>query len=217
MLNRNSSLTTVLVILLGGVIAFVSAKYLTGNLLSLKSPPDQAAGFDFNLILNSENLKVGPKIGEQVRLDMLKNRDGRSLAHTIADGPAVIVYIDSGCPLCKESADSMRDIRGRLAAASVQYYLVSFGTSDNPADFFKFADSLGTGAPACLWSAPEAAPPKELSEMLIPSHLLIDRNGMIIKKWPGSSASESTRRRMANQIVKDTLYELPQFDSIRQK
>jgi hypothetical protein len=194
----------VVVILLCGVVAFVSAKYLTSKLLSLKSPTDQSEGFDFN-ILNSGKPETGPKVGERIDLDRLKGPGGKSLADTIGERPAVIVAVDPLCGMCRESADEMRDIRTRVAPSGVQYYLVAFSTPTTPSDFFKFADSLNTGAQACLWSTNEGEPPRQLSEMLVPSHFLIDRNGVVIKKWPGSSATESVRRRMANQIVTDTL------------
>jgi len=187
-----------------GVLAFASAKYLTAKLLNMKSAPNQSEGFDFNYIVNSANMETGPRIGERIDLENLKGPDGNSLAETI-DRPALIVAVNRGCGMCRTSADEMNEIQRRLKPAGVQYYTVSFGTSPTPAEFFKFADSLNRGAPAFLRSMNEGNPPKQLTAMLVPTHFLIDRNGVIISKWPGSSNVELVRHRMANQIVSDTL------------
>ena len=37
-----------------------------------------------------------------------------------------------------------------------------------------------------------------------PSHLLLDRNGTVIRVWPGSYADKAVRDRMARQILADT-------------
>lgn len=184
MSSDNSLLKSAAVILVCGIVAFVSAKYFTAEMLSLKLQPDQSEGFDFNLILNSEHGKSGPIVGEQIDLKKLRGADGESLADIIGEHPAVIVSVDSRCPMCAESAESMRDIRTRVAPYGVQYYVVAFGTSSTPSDFFEFAHSLNTGASAYVWSTNEGEPPKQFGEMLVPSHFLIDRNGIIIKKWP---------------------------------
>ena len=210
MLTDNSSRSrTALLLLLCGVLAFASAKYFTAKLLSLKSPPDQSEGFDFNYIVNNGKTETGPGIGERIDLENLKGPDGTSLANTIGEHPAVIVAVNPGCGMCRAAADEMSEIRRRLKPAGVEYYLVSFGTSPIPADFFKFADSLNTGAPAFLRSMNEGNPPKRFTAMLVPTHFLVDRSGVVISKWPGSSSAELVRQRMANQIVNDTVAHYP--------
>lgn len=44
--------------------------------------------------------------------------------------------------------------------------------------------------------------------MVIPSHILIDPTGIIVRKWPGTDRNKKVRFRMANQIAADTLEEL---------
>jgi hypothetical protein len=53
----------------------------------------------------------------------------------------------------------------------------------------------------------EAVPPQKLYSMVIPSHVLIDKNGVIVRKWPGTSNSE-VRYWMANEIIAETRSEL---------
>lgn len=41
--------------------------------------------------------------------------------------------------------------------------------------------------------------------MVVPSQLLVRRDGTILRTWPGTTKSKKTRFRMVNQIVADTL------------
>lgn len=97
---------------------------------------------------------------------------------------------------------------------SNRYCIVSFEPMPQSADFFKFADSLNTLAPAFLRSSAGSPPSPQLVTMLVPSHFLIDRGGVVIAKWPGSSNTETVRQRMANQIVSDTLKVLSASSSL---
>ena len=206
MLTGNSlRLRSAVLVLLCGFLAFVSAKYLTPKLLKVKSSPDQSEGFDFKPLLNNGNVGTGPAIGERIDLENLTGRDGKTLASTIGEYPAIIVAVSPECGMCKTAADEMSEIRRRIKTAGVEYYMVLFETYPSPVAFFKFADSLNPGAPAFLRSVSDVAPPERFTTMLVPLHFLVGRNGEVIKKWPGSSNAELVRQRMANQIVTETL------------
>jgi hypothetical protein len=204
-IGNSKRLKSGLLIIICGVLAFACAKYLTAKLLTVRSPAEQSQGFDFDYILNNTKVETGPFVGDRIDLENLKGPDGKSLAASIAEQPAVIVAVNSGCGMCRTSADEMSEIRKRLKPAGIEYYLVSFAPSANPADFFAFAYSLNTGAPAFSRSTGEGNPPKRFTDMLTPSHFLVGRSGLVISKWPGSSNAELVRHRMANQIVTDTL------------
>lgn len=206
-----SRLQTAVLVLVYGFLAFASATYLTPKLLKMKASPSQSEGFDFNLILDNENVGTGPAVGERIDLENLKGPDGKSLANTIDEYPAVIVAVSPGCAMCRISADEMTQIRTRLKTVGVEYYVVSFATSSNPIAFFEFADSLNTGAPAFVRSISEVTPPDRFTAMLVPSHFLVDSSGKVIKKWPGSNNAELIRQRMANQILTDTLNTLSEL------
>lgn len=207
MLTGNSSrLKSAVFVLLCGFLAFAAARYLTPTLLRMRSLPNRSEGFDFNYIVKNSTVETGPVLGERIDLENLKGPDGNSLANTIGEHAAVIVAVSPECGMCSKSADEMSEIRRRLEPAGVRYYMVSFEPAPLPADFFKFADSLNTGAPAFLRSINGGNPPApRLVTMLVPSHFLVDRGGVVIGKWPGSSNTELVRQRMANQIVTDTL------------
>lgn len=204
--RKSSQLKSAMLVLLCGFLAFASARYLTPKLSRLNS--SQSEGFDFKPLLNT-NVGTGPAIGERIDLENLRDPDDRSLANTIGEHPALIVAVSPGCPMCKTSADEMKEIRTRVQKVGIEYYVVSFATSPNPEAFFKFADSLNTGAPAFIRSMSEETPPERFTEILVPSHFLVDRSGKVMRKWPGSANAELIRQRMANQIVTDTLNTFP--------
>jgi len=208
--GKLSRLKSAVLVLVCGFLAFASAKYLTPKLLEMTSSHSQSEGFDFNVILSNGKVGTGPEIGERIDLENLTGPDGKSLANSIGLHPVVIVAVNPGCAMCRVSADKMSEIRTRLEPAGVEYYIVSFATSSNPIAFFKFADSLNLGAPAFLRSTGEVTLPERFTAMVVPSHFLIDRNGKVLKKWPGSNNAEAIRQRMANQIVTDTLNALSQ-------
>ncbi|MEK6282054.1 MAG: hypothetical protein AABN95_16995 [Acidobacteriota bacterium] len=100
----------------------------------------------------------------------------------------------------------MNTIRDRLAGAGINYYFVSFTFSKDRSKFFKYTDSLGINAPAFL--APTKSQIESLSMMVVPSHILVDRNGIILQKWPGTDSNKEVRDRMADQVLIDTFHTL---------
>lgn len=212
--SSSSRLKSAVLVLVCGLLAFAAARYLTTTLLRMKSLPNRSEGFDFNYIVKNSTVGTGPVIGERIDLENLKGSDDNSLANTIGEHAAVIVAVSPQCGMCSKSADEMSEIRQRLETAGVRYYLVSFEPASLPADFFKFADSLNTGAPAFLRViSGGSSPAPRLTTMLVPSHFLVDRSGVVVSKWPGSSNDELVRQKMANQIVADTLTALSALSS----
>jgi len=86
----------------------------------------------------------------------------------------------------------------------VPYVLVSATTKRPAEEFFDYAGSLGVDAPAFMWSSKEP-PPESLFTMVVPSHILVRRDGTILRTWPGTTKSQRVRFQMVNQIVADTL------------
>lgn len=169
---------------------------------SRRSSPHTVEGFDFTPVLKMKP-EGGPDIGERIDLTRLVSREGISLASTVTKGRAMIALLNPRCALCRTAAGTMRDIKERIKQYDVEYYIVSFNSSE-PASVFKYCDSLGLDAPVFVWSSKQGIPPELLSAMVTPSHILINDKGTIIDKWPGSNEDKALRERMANQIILDT-------------
>lgn len=106
-------------------------------------------GFDFTYGSTSENESwAGPKVGEQVDLERVKDRRGVSLSRLAEKELFVIVLIDPQCPAGAASSDQLQGVRDRIAQHGVPYYLVSVTSSVPAHEFFAYADSLNLATSA---------------------------------------------------------------------
>lgn len=131
-----------------------------------------------------------------------------TLAGLAGNNLVMVVLVDPECGACKAASDEMRDVRNRIALAGIKYYPASVTARQSPSQFLEYTQSLGIGGPAFLWQEQDEAASASLFGMVLPSHLLLDNSGVIVRKWPGTDQSPQIRRRMANQIVADSIEEL---------
>jgi peroxiredoxin len=172
---------------------------------SLRDKPPLPGVEGYNFTVNENESWSGPKIGERIDLARLKDRNGVSLAEWIQGRVAILAFVDPRCGICEYAYDQMRFVNKNAKRAGVGYYTVSVTASTatpdlkalTPSEFFQYTDSISVGAPAFLWDAADERPPDKLYSMSVPSHVLIDRNGTIIRKWLGTDQQESVRKRMA--------------------
>ena len=172
---------------------------------------DTNEGFDFSSSTDKNNPSAGPQAGTRINLARLKMRNGEPLANVLHTPLIMLVTVDPECGACKVASDEMHDVQNRVQPLGIEYYPVSvtasITSSKSSAEYFNYTDSFGFGTPGFLWANDEERPPEALFTMVVPSHLLLDRNGLIVRKWPGTDRSERLRRSMANQIVADTVAE----------
>ena len=228
-MSINSSLRSkpaiVLIIVCG--VSFIAAAFLAKAFVPPKQKsqqPSQAAkrtnilfreGFDFNRIRSEENEWRGPIFGERIDLAQLRGADNVTRPDIRNTQLLMIVVVSPECGLCKVATDETRYVRDQIKPLGIPYYVVSFVPSDNPTGFFEYCDSLRLGVPEFLWTKEQ--PLTSLSTMVIPSHLLLDRNGVIVRTWPGSNDDKTFRVRMGNQIVADTNVITDTLETLSQK
>jgi hypothetical protein len=165
-------------------------------------------GFDFGFASDEKLSWVGPRAGYRIDLARLKTQDGATLASMTGNKMVMLVLVDPNCGACKAATDEMHDVRNRIARSGIKYYPASVTTLQSPSEFSDYTRSLGIRAPALLWQRLDGAPAESLFTMVLPSHLLLDPNGVIVRKWPGTDQSANVREKMANQIVVDTIAEV---------
>jgi hypothetical protein len=147
----------------------------------------------------------GPKVGEHLDLQRFKGPDGKKIIDAVEGEVFMLATIDPDCGASWVARDELQDVSTHIAEAKIPYVLVSATTTRPPDDFYKYASSLGVDAPSFMWSFKEAAPPESLLMMVVPSHILVRRDGTILRTWPGTKQSKHVRFQMVNQIVADTL------------
>lgn len=167
-------------------------------------------GYDFNSSLDESGPGAGPKLGEKIDVTGLKTSTGLRFSSIANQQLMMLVTVDPNCGACKAASDEIHDVQRRIKQSGIPYYLVSFTSSNPPTEFFRYTDSFHIDALSFLWDMNEKKPPESLHTMVLPSHILIDSNGLVIRKWVGTDIHKPIRRRMANQIVADMLAELSQ-------
>lgn len=209
-INKTACLRNVIRILAFTAVAIILLilPAACSNLPKKDSDLATTEGYDFSYSLDETQPGAGPKVGEKVDVSELKTNTGIRFS-SIADHKLImLVTVDPNCGACKTASDEIRDVQRRIKQFGIPYYLVSF-TSPNPrSEFFQYTDSLRTNTLAFLWDMSEKKPPESLHTMVLPSHILVDSNGVVIRKWLGTDVHKPVRRRMANQIVADAFTEL---------
>ena len=206
---------------IGGVLLCLAVAAMTAVLVSRfpaqirRLQPRAEGGFDFRPMLEDNNIAWGPRIGERIDLMNLRAHNGSPLANFIRSDLIMLATIDPECGASRAASDQMRYVSEQMNGAGIQYVLASFTSTISATNFFRFADSLELTTPAYLWDRSESIPPPTLFYMVIPSHILVDRNGIVVRKWPGTNNERPTRERMANQIVSDALVEFRARAAIR--
>jgi hypothetical protein len=190
----------------GLLIAFVLAGIMTKAYKRRGAPPVSGfllkQGFDFRALRTAA--WKGPAIGEKIDLKMLKAADGSGIASLVGKQPVLLVSINPACAMCSVARDEMSFIWQKLVPAGVQYYPVCFSPIDSDKNFYEYAKSLGFPAPAFEWQG-SVTPASSILDMTVPSHLLVDQQGTVLQVWPGSYGEKEVRKRMASQIIDDTL------------
>jgi hypothetical protein len=122
----------------------------------------------------------GPKADERLDLQRFTGRDGRKITDAVDGEIFMLATVDPDCGASWVARDELHDVSRLLAEADVPYVFVSATTKLPPDDFFNYAGSLGVDAPAFMWSSKEP-PPELLFTMVVPSHILVRRDGTILR------------------------------------
>jgi len=190
------------------IVAVTAISYVSSKRTLWPNQSSSVATREFNHPEDADESWIGPPIGERIELVHLKDERGKSLSEVIGDGFSMLVLVDPGCAAPVAASNQLARVHDAIKQIGVQHYVVSITASVPSSDFFAYAHSMASDSPAFVWVSKEAVPAQKLYSMVIPSHLLIDKNGVIVRKWPGTSNFEEVRYRMANEIIADTRSEL---------
>ncbi len=162
-------------------------------------------GYDYDELINAGYDWTGPKIGEKIQLNYLKNGDGISLPQKLTHSKTLISVVDPECFACQAASDQMKYINEKLANSDVNYAVVSFSQKMTNKKLSEYVESLELDADSFLWTDKNENILSSINSMVLPSHILIDAEGNVITTYPGTDKEKSIRDRMANQIIKEIL------------
>jgi peroxiredoxin len=172
-----------------------------------------SGGFDYTSRLNDKEYDWrGPEIGEKIAVQFYKDKVGNSLLDSINSDIVVLATVDENCRFSRLSMDQMEYIQTTAKSNGIDYLLVSFNLKISPTEFFDFAQSLNSSTKSFAWFGNESEMLASLPKMIVPSHLIINKTGEILRVFPGTDVEKQTRDRMANQIVAEMLEEKAKFD-----
>ena len=145
--------------------------------------------------VKAQEITTGPAVGETVDLMLFRSRSGQTLAQTLkTHSLAMLLLVDPNCSTCVSTKDSFDALRERVQKTTqIDYFIVMISDGTDTKKYFDFADSLKLGVEAYVWSNPDAKPPASLLTMPKPSHLQITSEGLIVQKWSGTPAKDSSQ------------------------
>lgn len=113
----------------------------------------------------------------------------------------LFVVVAPLCAACHFSRDMMQDIRKTTSELDIKYLPVVFVKTPPNFDAQRYAEKLGFET--CIQWTSELSVPESLAATVTPSHLLTNKDGIILQIWFGSNKDEEVRKRMSEQISSD--------------
>jgi hypothetical protein len=160
-------------------------------------------GFNFDLVLKSNDWN-GPKVGDSIDTAKMVSRSGQSLYDALKKQElAMLIVVDPTCGTCTKSTSYMKQVRDQMAQMRIPYYVTGFVPSEQPGDFYDYADLLKLDSPSYRWDYQATRMPISLEKMIVPTHLMIDGRQVIRGLWPGGGNNTLVTGKMLQQITAD--------------
>ena len=160
-------------------------------------------GYNFRqLRLNNPDVMT-LSIGDKIDISNIKSSDAKLLSSFSSKNLFLLVVIDPNCPACNESKDMMNEIHKTAETIGIPYFPIAANNSYSRLEMGNYSRNFGFEN--YFYQFAELSSPDSLSQMVTPSHILVDRNGIVLNIWLGSNKDEIIRKRMSDQISSDLL------------
>lgn len=171
------------------------------NLASFNKNIFLKEGYDFRQkrLLNNEYLE--PKFGSRINLVDLQTSKREKLSNLLNGELILFAVVDPDCVACESSKDMMQNIHKNTDELGIKYFPIVFRKFPSVADIQRYAETLGFET--CIQWTSELPTPESLRTMGTPSHILTNKDGVILQIWHGTNKDAATRIRMSNQISSD--------------
>ncbi len=164
-------------------------------------------GFDYSEYVNNERLTwTGPKAGEKIDLRNFHNQEGQDIP-IHKDKLIVLGFASSKCWMCPVSNDLFEYVKDNSLKNGIDYFLVSLGTNETSEEFFLYAGELNLTSQSYIWKENKNDINVNLQNIVVPSHILVNQDGIVLRRFPGSARDNEKRKQMANQTVYEILEE----------
>lgn len=188
-----------LLILLGFVVtaALVSAYSFT---FATRSSALIGEKFNFDRVVG-ERASEFPGIGYRFEASNLFGLEGVPRVKGSENGLTMLVILNPNCKACDVSGDLFKLVRNATEKHKVPYFACSFIPLGSRFDLKNYAEQFGFDD-FLEWNR-KAEIPMDLTRFQTPTHILINRDGTVLRVWPGSNSFPGIRRVMGEQIGAD--------------
>ena len=167
-----------------------------------------AARFDYDSIRKNERIGwSGPKEGERIELSKFRTEQGESFPQFPEKSLILLSVVDPKCEMCRLSTDLIQKVQRDAESHQVRFFIVSFVSKAPKEEFFRYANTICKSDGSYFWQGEKEQLLPALEKMVVPSQLLVNEKGTVLRRFSGSSTDKPVRDQMARQIITETLAE----------
>ena len=136
----------------------------------------------------STHAQTAPPAEETIDLKSFRSRSGQTLFEAAKGHSLVmVVMVSPNCDTCTKSREIFEKLKARVNQPKIPYFVVMLSDGTDKQKYFDYADSLKLGVESFVWSSTETKAPALLTNMAVPSHLMVTNEGLVVNKWPGAN------------------------------
>lgn len=154
-------------------------------------------GYDFRTYQSGDPDFAKHTIGEKLELTKIVSSGGRRLSEF--DESFILLNVtDPQCGYSRLAKDVLQNVRGTAVDLGIRYVPVIFVPVPEHTNLERYSRNLGFDE-AYRWEA-HSFPPDLYSRMATPSHILVKKDGTILRVWFTSNKNAQIRKRMSSQL-----------------
>jgi hypothetical protein len=164
-------------------------------------------GYNYDSFIGKEYDWTGPKTGDVINLEYLTDENNKPLSEVSNQRLILLSVLDPECGACGMARDQMKFLQENLANKDVDYFIISFSQKLSPIELSRYTKSMNLAVSTYSWAGNYKDIIPSINKMVLPSHILVDAKGNVIKTFPGTDNQKSVRDKMVYQIIKEIIEE----------
>ena len=112
----------------------------------------------------------------------------------------MLVHTDPTCRMSQVTVENMKNLQTQAIKNNIDYVLVSFHPEQSPTQMSNYFNSVGLNTNIYVVEPTKDSIFLSLEKLVSPTHLLVDKSGIILAKFPGSSYEKEEREERMEEI-----------------
>jgi len=144
---------------------------------------------------------TGPPMGKKIDLSRLNSLENMPLSNNVKNDLIMIVHADPLCRMSQVTVENMKNLQAQAFENNIDYVLVSFNPEQSSKELSSFfVDKYGLYVDTYTVKPSEDDIFLSLEKLVSPTHILVDKSGVILAKFPGSNYEKQAREEMMEEI-----------------